>query len=88
MIAGLKMAGNLLRTVQVVKRSPSLNIATIRLGHGQVGQYDPELAKIGNREVVGYGLNGMPSYIDRPDVPAPAIRFKPNDAPGIQVSVT
>jgi len=33
-------------------------------------------AKIGKREVVGYGLNGEYSYIDAMDCPAPAIRFK------------
>ncbi|XP_047001791.1 cytochrome c oxidase subunit 4 isoform 1, mitochondrial [Schistocerca americana] len=33
-------------------------------------------AKIGNREIVGYGFNGQPSYMDRTDFPMPAIRFK------------
>ncbi|UYV83723.1 COX4I1, partial [Cordylochernes scorpioides] len=36
--------------------------------------------RIGNREVVGYGLNGTPSYIDHIDFPYPAIRFKEDDA--------
>lgn len=31
---------------------------------------------IGNREIVGYGFNGMPIYVDRPDFPMPAIRWK------------
>lgn len=31
---------------------------------------------IGNREIVGYGFNGMPIYVDRPDFPLPAIRWK------------
>ncbi|CAO1405648.1 unnamed protein product [Diamesa hyperborea] len=35
-------------------------------------------AKIGNREVVGYGWNGEPVYQDRVDYPMPAIRFKEN----------
>ncbi|XP_059160730.1 cytochrome c oxidase subunit 4 isoform 2, mitochondrial-like [Physella acuta] len=36
--------------------------------------------KIGNREVVGYGVNGMASYIDRCEFPCPAIRFKEETA--------
>ncbi|XP_069676559.1 cytochrome c oxidase subunit 4 isoform 1, mitochondrial-like [Periplaneta americana] len=35
-------------------------------------------SRIGNREVVGFGLNGQYSYQDRPDFPMPAIRFKEN----------
>ncbi|XP_033211524.1 cytochrome c oxidase subunit 4 isoform 2, mitochondrial-like isoform X2 [Belonocnema kinseyi] len=41
-------------------------------------------SKIGNREIVGFGLNGEPSYIDRLERPMPAIRFKEN-TPDIQV---
>lgn len=37
-----------------------------------------QLAKIGNRDVVGYGWNGEPIYMDRVDYPMPAIRFKEN----------
>nr|AGG22607.1 mitochondrial cytochrome c oxidase subunit IV [Locusta migratoria]AGG22608.1 mitochondrial cytochrome c oxidase subunit IV [Locusta migratoria] len=40
-------------------------------------------AKIGNREIVGYGFNGQPSYMDRTDFPMPAIRFK-ETTPDIQ----
>ncbi|XP_067005394.1 cytochrome c oxidase subunit 4 isoform 1, mitochondrial [Anabrus simplex] len=40
-------------------------------------------AKIGNREVVGFGFNGQPNYVDRVDFPMPAIRFKEN-SPDIQ----
>ncbi|ESN93108.1 hypothetical protein HELRODRAFT_69935 [Helobdella robusta] len=32
----------------------------------------------GNRDVVGYGHNGQAVYEDRPEFPAPAIRFKEN----------
>ncbi|KAI1285300.1 Mitochondrial cytochrome c oxidase subunit [Halotydeus destructor] len=32
--------------------------------------------KIGEREVVGFGINGEYSYADRMDFPCPAIRFK------------
>nr|BAN20487.1 cytochrome c oxidase subunit iv [Riptortus pedestris] len=42
------------------------------------------LRKIGEREVVGHGVNGQPSYQDRIDFPLPAIRFKPN-TPDIKI---
>ncbi|BFZ19615.1 hypothetical protein BsWGS_22654 [Bradybaena similaris] len=32
--------------------------------------------KIGNRDIVGFGINGEASYIDRCEFPCPAIRFK------------
>lgn len=34
--------------------------------------------KIGNRDVVGYGFNGIECYMDRTDYPFPAVRFKAN----------
>lgn len=40
--------------------------------------------KIGKREVVGYGCNSEPIYIDATDFPMPAIRFK-EVTPDIQV---
>ncbi|CAG0908566.1 unnamed protein product, partial [Cyprideis torosa] len=30
----------------------------------------------GKREIVGFGVNGQPAYMDRLDQPFPAIRFK------------
>lgn len=39
---------------------------------------------IGCREVVGYGVNGKPDYVDRADYPFPAIRFLA-DNPYLQV---
>ena len=36
-------------------------------------------AKIGKREVVGFGSNGEYIYFDAPDVPMPAIRFREED---------
>lgn len=33
-------------------------------------------ALIGKREVVGFGVNGEPQYVDRSDFPLPAIRWK------------
>lgn len=47
---------------------------------------DPVKASIGNREIVGFGMNGQPNYIDRVDFPLPAIRYK-EVTPDIQVSV-
>ncbi|CAI9715883.1 cytochrome c oxidase subunit 4 isoform 1, mitochondrial-like [Octopus vulgaris] len=32
--------------------------------------------RIGNREIVGFGINGSASYFDIPEIPFPAIRFK------------
>lgn len=32
--------------------------------------------RVGKREIVGYGVNGLPVYVDRVDYPMPAIRFK------------
>ncbi|XP_049880226.1 cytochrome c oxidase subunit 4 isoform 1, mitochondrial-like [Pectinophora gossypiella] len=43
-----------------------------------------ELAKVGNREWVGFGYNGQPNYVDRTDFPMPAVRFQP-DTPDIKV---
>ncbi|KAK2177622.1 hypothetical protein NP493_589g02013 [Ridgeia piscesae] len=36
--------------------------------------------KLGNRDIVGYGFNGNPVYIDREEWPAPAVRFRENTA--------
>ncbi|XP_076269106.1 cytochrome c oxidase subunit 4 isoform 1, mitochondrial-like [Rhynchophorus ferrugineus] len=35
---------------------------------------------IGKREIVGFGFNGEPSYVDRNDFPFPAIRWKEPNA--------
>lgn len=42
--------------------------------------------KIGTREIVGYGWNGLPSYADRVEFPFPAIRWR-EDGPNFTVSV-
>jgi len=36
----------------------------------------------GKREIVGWGVNGVPYYVDRPDFPYPAIRWQ-EDSPEI-----
>lgn len=58
------------RTVQQVLRQQTAAASTV--------------SKIGSREVVGFGFNGSPSYIDRVDFPMPAIRFREN-TPDIMV---
>ena len=55
------------------------------LGGQQVASVS-SVSKIGSREVVGFGMNGEASYIDRVDFPMPAIRFKEN-TPDVVVSV-
>ncbi|KAK8388191.1 hypothetical protein O3P69_020224 [Scylla paramamosain] len=56
--------------------------ATMALRNGLGGRQQvaaaSSLAKIGNRDVVGFGVNGAPNYYDRVDFPMPAIRFKEN----------
>ncbi|KAG1683581.1 Cytochrome c oxidase subunit 4 isoform 2, mitochondrial [Nymphon striatum] len=66
-----RMAGNLLRlsTKHVLK--------TCRFTQPTcIAHYHDNHSTIGNREVVGFGLNGEPSYLDRTDAPMPAIRYK------------
>jgi hypothetical protein len=48
-------------------------------GHGhEEHHFDQREAypTIGKREIVGYGINGNPSYFDMPDYPCPGIRWK------------
>jgi len=47
----------------------------VQLSPALKNQYYP---KLGNRDIVGYGFNGNPVYMDRAEFPAPAIRFKEN----------
>lgn len=42
--------------------------------------------QIGNREIVGFGWNGLPSYVDRSDFPLPAIRWR-EETPEITVTI-
>ncbi|XP_028142268.2 cytochrome c oxidase subunit 4 isoform 1, mitochondrial-like [Diabrotica virgifera virgifera] len=34
------------------------------------------LDRVGNREMVGFGMNGLPMYVDHPHFPFPALRYK------------
>lgn len=43
-----------------------------------IASYSQAREKVGNRDIVGFGLNGEPSYIDRSDFPCPAVRFMEN----------
>ncbi|XP_047520434.1 cytochrome c oxidase subunit 4 isoform 1, mitochondrial-like [Pieris napi] len=55
----------------LLMRQALINAIRVPVGTRSVS----ELAKIGNREWVGYGFNGQPNYVDRPDYPLPAVRF-------------
>jgi cytochrome c oxidase subunit 4 len=57
-------------------------VASQRLAHTEV-QLSPALKehyypKLGNRDIVAYGWNSIPTYGDRAEFPCPAVRFKEN----------
>lgn len=54
----------------------ALRLQNVRSSHAVCGNYQWYLDKLGNREIVGFGYNGDPVYLDRWDCPMPAIRFK------------
>ncbi|VEN57973.1 unnamed protein product [Callosobruchus maculatus] len=56
-----------LRAIRHVPKMPSAGISC----HEQL-----QRTLIGKREIVGFGFNGEPSYVDRADFPMPAIRWK------------
>jgi len=47
----------------------------VQLSQQLKDQYYP---KLGNRDIVAYGWNGYPSYIDRSEFPCPPVRFREN----------
>ena len=51
---------------------------SIRVPFGAAGLHGR--TRIGSREIVGYGYNGQANYMDRPDCPMPAIRFREDSA--------
>ncbi|KAF5291927.1 hypothetical protein FQA39_LY14159 [Lamprigera yunnana] len=63
------MAGRLLSVCSKLK---------FRIPSGAAGLHKHEMAIIGNRDVVGHGMNGQPLYVDRGDVPMPSLRWKEN----------
>merc|ERR1711911_474652 len=75
--------GNLMRcAIQQTKAKVALAPAAIQVRsahHDHHAVVDPIREKIGTREIVGFGMNGQPNYIDRVDFPMPAIRYKEVD---------
>jgi len=58
-----------------------LSLSSVRFDHhGQIAPAlrDSYYPKLGNRDIVGYGWNGLPTYMDRVEFPAPAVRFQEN----------
>lgn len=71
------MAGRLLALSNRIKVSRFV----VPLGSAGAHQdsHDASLRQIiGNRDIVGYGINGQPGYMDRVDFPMPALRWKEN----------
>jgi hypothetical protein len=66
-----------------VKVAAPLAVTQVRGAHHHAVT-DHVKDRIGNREVVGFGINGQPTYIDRVDFPMPAIRYK-EVTPDLQV---
>lgn len=60
------MAQNLLRVRQTLMPSRVLCLQTANY-HGR--------SKIGNREIVGYGIQGEPMYHDHPTFPFASVRY-------------
>lgn len=61
-------------------------VANVRVAPvGACGSHFDARSLIGTREVVGFGFNGQPNYVDRADFPMPAIRWK-EPTPDIVVS--
>lgn len=84
-----EMANHLIRfAVQQSKSKISPVFSQVRNAHHEAHDHhavvDPVKVVIGKREVVGFGMNGSPSYLDRVDFPMPAIRYK-EVTPEIQV---
>jgi len=67
------VAGSLLR--QCARLPAARLISTSPHALGGDGQ-PMVITRHGNREVIGYGFNGEPNYVDRVDFPIPAVRFR------------
>merc|ERR1711926_11822 len=79
------MANQLVQCIARQSRSKITPMVTqIRGAHDHHAVEDPVKVAIGNREIVGFGMNGQPNYLDRVDFPMPAIRYK-EMTPDIQV---
>lgn len=66
------MAGLVFRSKLLAFRSAAAHRIT------PIATYYQGREKVGNRDIVGFGMNGEPSYIDRHDFPCPAVRFMEN----------
>ncbi|XP_017030266.1 cytochrome c oxidase subunit 4 isoform 1, mitochondrial [Drosophila kikkawai] len=60
----------------VVPRMPPSYVAWKMGRRFASGGGDGVRLMVGDREVVGYGINGRPIYFDRSDFPFPAIRYR------------
>uniref|UniRef100_A0A8W7P9V9 Cytochrome c oxidase subunit 4 n=1 Tax=Anopheles coluzzii TaxID=1518534 RepID=A0A8W7P9V9_ANOCL len=67
-----------LQTMANVNLASVVLRTALRAKIGTRQSHDMITQKIGKREVVGHGWNGLPVYADRVDYPMPAIRFKEN----------
>lgn len=73
------MASRMMAVALRHQPAASSSMMIVRAAHGGVNAHLAEkMEKLGNRDVVGFGWNGEPTYYDRPDFPMPAIRFKEN----------
>lgn len=66
--------------LKILRRFPQIKPK----GYSSAKIHNNQRCIIGNREIVGYGLNGEPQYIDRVDFPMPSIRYK-ESTPDIMV---
>jgi len=66
------MAGRLLAL------SSRLKVRIAPFGAAGAHQDNSIKALVGNRDMVGYGINGQPGYMDRVDFPMPSLRWKEN----------
>lgn len=57
-------------------------LAVCRAAYGSAAVANPN-AVLGDRQIVGYGMNGQPMYFDRADFPLPGVRFRV-DTPDIK----
>ncbi|CAH1112110.1 unnamed protein product [Psylliodes chrysocephalus] len=55
------------KTIRTTRITPKLSMQTAFMHYRDL---------IGKREIVGFGFNGQPSYIDRSEFPFPAIRWR------------
>jgi len=71
------MSGRFLLTISRFGQLGSRRLAhtEVQLSQTLKEQYYP---KLGNRDIVAYGWNSIPTYADRSEFPCPPVRFKEN----------